>query len=267
MPDDAKAAIKGLIDKILLSPTPPDCVHNFFSELIRRCGAEGVEFDAPTALEYWWHLARLGFVAIPGAEMMILPAQRFPKLLLTERGRRLLAQGEKSPHDPIKYMQALRQRVQEPNDIALAYLDEAVGAWAAGLYRASAVMLGCACERLVLILADRIVGADIKPSSERVRKALGETPGRISQLFELIRTCLNELKGKKQLPAPLADALDRKLSAIFDHARGLRNQSGHPTGADVSADDAEAGLLLFPGFYELVNNLCQHLSHMEADRC
>jgi hypothetical protein len=53
----------------------------------------------------------------------------------------------------------------------------------------------------------------------------------------------------------LADALDRKLAAIFDHARGLRNQSGHPSGDDVTAEDAEAGLLLFPGFCDLVDKL------------
>ncbi len=57
----------------------------------------------------------------------------------------------------------------------------------------------------------------------------------------------------------MGDALDRKLSAVFDHARGLRNKSGHPTGVDVSADDAEAGLLMFPGFYALVDELCGSL--------
>ena len=48
------------------------------------------------------------------------------------------------------------------------------------------------------------------------------------------------------LPAALADGFDRKLVSIFEHARVLRNKSGHPTGEDVSQKEAQAGLLLFP---------------------
>jgi len=262
MAEDNPGAIKRLIEKILLSRTPPNCVHNFFNDLIRRCDEESIAFDARAALEYWWHLARLGIVAIPGAEMQILPSPRFPRLLLTDRGRRLLEHAEKSPHDPPRYMNAVRQRVQDPDDIALGYLNEAVGSWSAGLYRASAVMLGCACERLVLILAQCIAERDIKPWSARIQKALGGEPVGVSNLFDLIRKCLIQLRGDKQLPGALADALDRKLTPIFEHARGLRNKSGHPTGIDVSADEAEAGLLLFPGFYEFVDGLCRHLSGM-----
>jgi hypothetical protein len=249
--------------------TPQDGRHgvlSFFRKVVKQCERRKVTFLPDAAFEYWWHLVRLGAVVPFGQIDEVIPClPEFNGFLVTDRGRRLLQERTESPHDPVRYIQALRQRVRKPDEIALLYLDEAVAAWAAGLYRASAVMLGCACEQLVLILAERIVEANIEPWSEKVRKALGETPVRISQLFELIRTCLNELKGKKQLSGPLADALDRKLSAIFDHARGLRNQSGHPTGADVPADDAEAGLLLFPGFYELVNSLCQHLLQMQAN--
>ncbi|MDY7011108.1 MAG: hypothetical protein SVV80_10210, partial [Planctomycetota bacterium] len=63
-----------------------------------------------------------------------------------------------------------------------------------------------------------------------------------------------------KLPGAMGDAIDRKLSAIFDHARALRNKSGHPTEADVSGDDAQAGLLLFPGFYAFIDDLCKHMS-------
>jgi len=46
---------------------------------------------------------------------------------------------------------------------------------------------------------------------------------------------------------------------IFEHTRALRNAAGHPTTDEISSDDAEATLLLFPGFYfftdELVNAL------------
>jgi len=81
----------------------------------------------------------------------------------------------------------------------------------------------------------------------------------ISELFDDVRSTLIELAQQKKLSRDVADALDRKLGAIFDHARGLRNDSGHPTDVDITSDDAEAGLLLFPGFYELVDKLIAQL--------
>lgn len=44
------------------------------------------------------------------------------------------------------------------------------------------------------------------------------------------------------------DEFSRGVTAIFDHTRMLRNASGHPTGAEVSREEAHAGLLLFPTF-------------------
>ena len=47
---------------------------------------------------------------------------------------------------------------------------------------------------------------------------------------------------------------------MFAVKNRVRNQSGHPTGEDVSAEDAEAIPLLFPGFYEVVDKLIAELS-------
>ena len=171
----------------------------------------------------------------------------------------MLERGETSPHDPSKYMAAVRRRVAQPDEVALSYLAEAVEAWRSGLNRSSAVMLGCACERLVLLLAEAVAADKTLPGADKIGKAI---EGRVfvSSLFGEIRSTLASLKSNKKLPKELGDALDRKLSAIFDHARGLRNQSGHPTGEEVSAEDAEAGLLPFPGFCELVDKLVVQLA-------
>ncbi len=263
MPEDNKDAIKRVIDKSLLQKELPSGVHNFFNDVIQRCAVEHVEFDGAIALEYWWDLARLGVVAVPGGELATLSGPGLPRLILTERGRRMLERGEASPHDPAKYLNAVRKRIANPDAIAMTYLDEAVGAWRAGLNRSSAVMLGCACEQLVLLLAEGIAAADVPPWSNKVSKELAATPSSISRVFNLARECLASLACDKRLPGTVADALDRKLSAVFDHARVLRNQSGHPMGADVSAEDAEAGLLLFPGFYVLADGLCEHLAALK----
>lgn len=261
MPEDNTETIKRLFDEALLQwvPSPPfpssRSPHHMFSDVSRQCESQGATYDHPAAMEYWGHLARVGVIALAGYSLSSLG----DSFILTQRGRKLLERGEKSPHDPPRYMKAVRDRVGKPDETALTYLDEAVGAWAAGLYRASAVMLGCACERLVLVLGVAIVSAKLEPWAGRIEKQQKQGTG-ISRVFDTIRGCLTQLRDDKKLPGNLADALDRRLSSVFDYARGLRNQSGHPTGADVSAGAAEAGLLLFPDFHALVNDLCEQLS-------
>lgn len=246
-----------LIDEALLR-SQDDCVHNLFNSVGSSAKSAGIEFNGEAVLEYFWHLARIGAVAVPG-DALHAKTFRIPSLLLTERGRRLLEKRELSPHNPSKYLSAVQRRVSQVDDVALSYLTEAVEAWRSGLNRSSAVMLGCACEKLVLILAKAIAGADFNPWSGRIAAKLKKRVF-ISDLFGNVREALMDLRGQKKLPGELGDALDRKVSAIFDHARGLRNQTGHPTGEVVSAEDAEAGLLLFPGFYELVDKLISHIS-------
>jgi hypothetical protein len=254
--------MKRLIDQCLLDPQPQSSpntyMQSWFSRLIQSCESKGIFFDSKAAVEYWWALARLGVIAIPGVELNSTNPE-IPRLILTERGRKLLEQGEQSPHDPPRYLDAVRRRVESPDEIVMTYLNEAVGTWSAGFYRASAVMLGCACEQLVLLLAKEISRVNVQPWSDRINRKLKAEPVSISSVFNVVRECLIQLSGEKKLPDALSDAIDRKLTPIFDYARRLRNKSGHPTGDDVPANDAEAGLLLFPGFYAFVDDLCKHL--------
>ena len=247
---DQREELQRLLDQVLLSEQEKS-VHNLFNTLASRAKSAGVQFDGPLVLEYFWNLARIGAVAVPGDALNALPFE-MPRFVLTDRGRALLEKGERSPHNPTRYMAAVKARAPQHDEVTLSYLDEAAEAWRCGLHRSSAVMLGCACERLVLLLAEAIAANDTLPGAGKIAQAL---QGRVfvSPLFEEVRATLMQLK--KKLPRRLGEALHRKLSAIFDHARSLRNQSGHPTGEEVSAEDAEAGLLLFPGFYQLVDEL------------
>jgi hypothetical protein len=249
-------AIKRVMNRLLLAPTDdPIQIKDFFTRVQEQCEP----FVAEIAFGYWWLLVRIGAI-VPIGQIGELPdLPQFALMVLTDRGRRLLEQGENSPHDPSRYLENVRKHVQSPDDVALGYVNDAVGAWSAGLNRASAVMLGCACERLTIILGKHIIHASIPPWSEKVRKMLDNHVVAASRLLDLVRGCLNQLPEEKRLPLALADALDRRLFAIFDHARLLRNESGHPTGRDVSSEEAEAGLLLFPGFYAFVDGLCKHL--------
>jgi hypothetical protein len=272
MSQEETERLKRLMDSALLEiANPPKNgptevgVYNFFNDVLQhKCGIQKVPFNFRAAMEYWWDLARLGVIALPGDSFGNFASGagdlRSYKVIVTERGQKLLERGEHSPHDPTRYIDAVRKRVASPDETALGYLNEAVGAWRADLCRASAVMLGCACERLILQLGEAIAKSNVPTWPAKIQKKLSSASSHVSQLFDEILKCLTDLHGQGKLPKDIGDALDRKLSAIFDHARILRNTSGHPTGDEVSAEDAEAGLLLFPGFYSLIDGLCRHLT-------
>lgn len=181
--------------------------------------------------------------------------------MLTEYGKRLLEHGADSPHDATRYIAALKKRVPNPDAVALSYLCEAIGAWQAGLYRASVVMLGVACERLALLLAEHVRDHDIEPYSKKIRELTkGNRPASITDIYSVVREAFDAAAQERRLPGDLARSIiDRDLSAVFEYVRRLRNESGHPTGESVSAEQAEAGLLLFPGFHGLVNRLMTEL--------
>jgi hypothetical protein len=255
------ARLKRLVDDALLAGQDMDSMHNFFLGRGTEANKLGIKVEGSQLLEYFWGLCRIGAVAVASAHPSVGPI-RIPALFLTEKGRRLLSQRESSPHDPNRYMDAIKKRVAKTDPVAISYLQEAVEAWTCGLSRSSAVMLGCACERLVLMLAEVIAtGGKCPPWSDKLKKKINSRVF-ISDVFDDVRAALVNLRDQKGLSRELGDALDRKLSAVFDHARGLRNQSGHPTGESVSEDDAEAGLLLFPGFYELVDQLISAVSQL-----
>jgi len=252
-------ALCRIVDEQLLAGQK-DNVHNLFNGVVDQAQSGGIAFEdcGAVVLEYFWSLARIGAVAVPGGALDRLPV-KVPGLLLTERGRRLLEQGEKSPHNPSKYMSDVRRRVADPDDIVLSYLSEAVEAWRCDLNRSSAVMLGCACERLILLLAETIASNTAIPGSDKIDQDLKKRVY-ISPLFDKIRSTLLTLKNDGTLPKKLGDAIERRLAAIFDHARGLRNDSGHPTDKEVSSEEAHSGLILFPGFYELIYKIISEIT-------
>lgn len=165
----------------------------------------------------------------------------------------MLEHDEVSPHNQPQYLQAIRERIENPDPIAMAYVEEAVHAWKSGLYRASAVMLGGAFERLVLLLAGRMAASHASEAT-RIGRDLGKPVIGISKLFTRVRNSLRELHGDGTLPGDV-DESERSITGVFEHARRLRNKTGHPTGAIVTYEKALAGLLLFPGFYDDVQNL------------
>jgi hypothetical protein len=245
-----------MLAKLLLSPTNDQTTpEGMFRVAEHHAQRDGWRFDWSAALEYWWDLARIGAVALLGGGGSGGSYAQAPQFVLTEHGRRMLQGDDSSPHDGTRYMMALRRRVPDPDAIAMSYMEEGIAAWRAGLHRSCVVMVGCACERLILLLAEGVAAASVPPYSADLSKMLASSkPMGISQVFDKVHGALSAAGDDRRVPGDLADAIDRRLTPMFERTRWLRNKSGHPTGAHVSAEEAEAGLLLFPDYCEYSSN-------------
>lgn len=257
---DPKQRARELIDQLLLSTNdPPMSPYGLFKHLVHHSNAEAWRLDWRSALEYWGELQRIGVVAVMGSGDHV--SAGMPLHVVTTRGRAMLERKASSPHDSDRFIASLRLRVASPDEVAMGYLVEAIGAWKSGLNRASVVMLGCACERIILVLADHVVRVGVEPFSAKLGKMLSpDKPSNISDVFTLVRDAVIAAAEDKRLSHELApDVVDRRFTPIFERARRLRNRSGHPTGDDIHAEEAEAGLLLFPDFHEFASRVLTEL--------
>jgi hypothetical protein len=213
--------------------------------------------------EHFWTLARAGIIAIMPRDPAVVPGvipeeERIPTFFITELGKTVLREPTVTPYDWAKYQATVKMKVPAPDDIVIVHLGEAVLAWQSGLYRASAVMLGCAVERLIIMVAVALRDAALPAPADKLDRLL-RSRTQISDTYEVVRAVLDGLAQDRKIPGALADVWEQRLTAAFEHTRALRNKSGHPTGAVVTIDDAHSGLLLFPGLYEFVDTLIEAL--------
>lgn len=117
--------------------------------------------------------------------------------------------------------------------MAVRYVTEALSAFNARCFLASAVMLGVASERIVEGLARSV--ADFRGgSAKRLRAALEDPRASQFSRFTEMRKQIEPLR--PELPDGTADTLT--LDAVADLLRVTRNEAGHPTGATIDEDTA-----------------------------
>lgn len=103
-------------------------------------------------LTQWGELFRTGIVAWG----LNLSNPNPPFFHLTERGRQALQNLTRDPSNPAGYLRHLPS-IAELDPVALSYLQEGLECYAAGLFKAAAVMVGAAAERVILVLRDATV--------------------------------------------------------------------------------------------------------------
>lgn len=164
-------------------------------------------------------------------------------LLPTAKGRAAISDEDINPDSPAGYMQSLSREVPSLSETVTSYVREAQSAYRAGLYRASAVMLGVASEAAVLEVAT-VLGKTLQ--GNEARKYLQTIDARKTNYLPKFDAFRKKLESKKAcLPPELTDGLDLTMNSVADLLRLYRNDSGHPTGRTLNQQDCFISLQIF----------------------
>lgn len=197
-------------------------------------------------LTQWSELFRTGLLAWG----LDLSNPNPPFFHLTERGRIALAHLTRDPSNPAGYLRHLAS-IASLTPVADSYLREGLECYVAGLFKASAVMIGAAAESLILSLRDETV--------QRLT-ALGIAVPKQLQDWRA-KTVSDALKlffdgHKKDFDRQLWEAFEANWSPLALQIRSARNDAGHPVNIDpVTPDSAHASLLVFPELARLAKDL------------
>lgn len=150
----------------------------------------------------------------------------WPWYRLTEYGEKALAEQQAQPYDPDGFLDDFAAVNPSADETVTSYLSEAVHTFNSGCYKASAVMLGCASEQLVLLLHEAL-GNSIKQQAKRdaFRKSSNWT---IHSKFSSVRDGLEDMIAARKLPKELHEVVRSDLVSGFELIRRCRNSAGHP---------------------------------------
>lgn len=173
-----------------------------------------------------------------------------PHFHMTQRGRQALKHLSRDPSNPDGYLAYLESHITL-DPVARSYLEEALNTYNTSCFKASAVMVGAAAERLVLQLSEAVVsrmtalGWHVAPALKDWKvKAVRDA---LAKEFE---------KRKADMPKELFESFTAYWTGLGEQMRKVRNDAGHPESiAPVSPESVHASLLIFPELAKLVHDL------------
>ena len=207
--------------------------------------------DAELVLDIVWDLFRQGILTF-GLNASNLG---WPWLRLSRFGEYALQHGSHRFHNKAGFMKGLCSEVTDISPDAVVYLREAVAAFYTDCLLSTCAMLGIAAESEFLRLLDVAKNSNTYGKYfSRIGDGLNIRT-KISRFQEAIKPI------RTLLPKSATDELEDNLNTIQSVLRTVRNESGHPSGANPpSRDQVYVYLQLFIPFAEQLMRLRRELS-------
>lgn len=180
-----------------------------------------------------------------------------PWFSITEFGEKVLDSDIIPPYDPDGFLKAFKEKVPDANDLVIKYLTESVETLRHNCFLSSSVMLGVASEAAFHDLFNQLKKTLTSPQKQSKFQKL-ENDISLKNKFDSTLNEINQLR--KLLPPKLQENITTHLEGIFTLIRNQRNDTGHPTGKDVSRDEIFAYQLLFVMYCKDIYELTKWLT-------
>jgi len=209
--------------------------------------------DKLTINEIIWDLV-LERVVTPGADW---ENQGFPPhFRLTEFGKDYISQSAPHYYDPQGYMEFLRNIVQNLDPVIEQYIFESLNCYRRQLFFASAVMIGAAAEKAILLLLQAITDSMSNPSKKKKAVQLLDRPN-LPEIFDTIRKTIDPLIKAKTIPYSVHQGCTEHLMSLFEMIRVQRNDAIHPITGQVDRTKVFLSLQTIPTALESINRLIE----------
>lgn len=221
--------------------------HGFFEALRNKIGRN---YKRHLALQEMWQMVGDGLIYIDIEQ----PAPENWDLRLTEKGKDVLKSGDDfNPYDPGGYIDRLKGRIPGLDDVVLLYAKESLRSFNSDCHLGASVMLGVACERAFLLLAESFALWLPAGQSEKFLMIVQDPKQNFIAKFSEFRKRIEPCKPK--LPPEFSDNMALMLDSVCDLIRVYRNESGHPTGKIVDKGDAFITLQMFAIYLQKIFGL------------
>ena len=183
----------------------------------------------------------------------------YPFFRLTEFGKDYIAQASPHYYDPQGYMEYLKAIVPNLDTTTEQYVFESLNCYRRQLFFASAVMIGAAAEKAVLLLLKAIQDSMSDQSKKKKMGQLLDRPN-LPEIFDTINKTLVPLIKSNTIPYIVHRGSTEHLLSLFEMIRVQRNDAIHPITGQVDRTKVFLSLQTIPIALESINKLLEWLS-------
>jgi len=189
----------------------------------------------------------------------------WPWYRLTDFGATAVKSTPPQPYDPDGFLKHFDANCGDVDPAVRGYVAEALQAFNSDCARSAAVMLGCASEKLLLLLCDAFEAA-ISDAREKAKFTKDLRTTKISRKFETLRDRLDRMVKARKLPHDHTETVASELPSGFELLRRCRNAAGHPDlPGNVDPDTVFLNLRTFTEYARRVHALIGFFGTKPAD--
>lgn len=190
---------------------------------------------------------------------------KYPFLRLTKYGEDYIKYTEPNYFIPDDYISEIKSQIPDLDEIIVQYLFEAMSSFRRQLWFGSAVLIGAAAERAVLILLESILFWEKSETNKKKIKTLLQRPS-LPSIFEIIRVTIERLIKDSSIPYKIHEGSINHLVSLFDMIRVQRNDAVHPAIAMVSKNKIFVALQTFPTALFVTKNISEWFLHNSKNK-